>query len=165
VAELALPKRGSKVNSATTANLKMNKKGFTLIELLIVISVISILVGITIPNFRGIRIQAKESAAKADLRNLLSAIEVYMNHHNHYPDNLGQLKEEGIAIRIINKLPTDPFKEGENYQYQVNGSGELATFLIFSVGPDGEPGLTLGDDGITVGPNGEDDIYVTNAKT
>lgn len=142
----------------------MNKKGFTLIELLIVIAVISVLVGVSIPSFRGIRIQAKTSAAKADLRNLLSAIEVYMNHHNHYPDSLSQLKEEGIARRIINELPTDPFKKGNIYQYQISGMGECATFLIFSVGPDGEQGLTLGDDDITVGENGEDDIYVTNAK-
>ena len=141
-----------------------NKKGFTLIELLIVIAVIAILVAIVIPNFRGIRIQAKQAAARADLRNLLSATETYMNHHNRYPNNLNQLKDEGIAIRVINKLPDDPFKEGNPYRYQVNGSGESATFLIFSVGPDGEPGLTLGDANLTVGENGEDDIYVTNTK-
>ena len=127
----------------------MYKKGFTLIELLIVIAVISILVGIAIPNFRGIRIQAKTSAAKADLRNLLSAIEIYMNHHNHYPDNLNQLKDEGIAIRMLNKLPDDPFKEGEGYGYEVDGSGELAAFLIFSVGPDGTSTATIGTGSLT----------------
>ena len=87
-----------------------------------------------------------------------------MNHHNRYPDSLSQLNEEGIASRIINKSPDDHFKRGDSYQYQINGTGECATFLIFSVGPDGEAGLTLGDDDITVGVNGDDDIYVTNAR-
>ncbi|MDO9574584.1 MAG: prepilin-type N-terminal cleavage/methylation domain-containing protein [Candidatus Contubernalis sp.] len=140
-----------------------NKKGFTLIELLIVIAVIAILVAIVIPNFRGIRIQAKQSAAMADLRNLQTACMVYMKFHNVYPTTLSVLPNEGIDKRIVNKIPDDPFSEGNEYLYDYFGTGENTTFVIWSVGPDGTDNIvSCGDDAI--GPVG-DDIYVTDAKT
>lgn len=148
-----------------------NKKGFTLIELLIVIAVIAILVAIVIPNFRGIRIQAKQAAAMADLRNLQTACMVYMKFHNVYPTaaaenqkyGLDKLTEESIDKRIVNKIPDDPFREGKSYLYTTNGDGENTTFAIWSVGPDGQTSLTVGVD--TVNTNGGDDIYVTDAGT
>ena len=141
-----------------------NKKGFTLIELLIVIAVIAILVAIVIPNFRGIRIQAKQAAAMADLRNLQTACMVYMKFHNVYPATLSILPNEDMDRRIVNKIPDDPFKEGHAYRYDFAGTGENTTYVIWSVGPDGiDDILTCGDDELPNFPN--DDIYVTDAKT
>ena len=143
--------------------IKKGKKGFTLIELLIVIAVIAILVAIVIPNFRGIRIQAKSASAKADLRNLQTACLVYVKFHNAYPTTLADLPKEDKTKRIVNKVPDDPFKENTEYLYNTNGTGEYTTFVIWSVGPNGEDEiLACGDD--TLSTPG-DDIYVTNAKT
>ena len=142
-----------------------NKKGFTLIELLIVIAVIAILVAIVIPNFRGIRIQAKQAAAMADLRNLQTACLVYMKFHNVYPTNLDVLPNEDMSRRIVNKIPDDPFKEGYEYGYDETGTGENSTYVIWSVGPNGISDITGCGDDILVGPAGvKDDIFVTDAK-
>jgi len=144
--------------------LAKKKRGFTLIELLIVIAVIAILVAIVIPNFRGIRIQAKQSAAMADLRNLQTALLVYSKFHNQYPANLDVLPNEDKTKRIVNKIPDDPFSEGNEYQYAFDGTGEYTTYVIWSIGPDGADDITgCGDDTLTATP--DDDIYVTNAKT
>ena len=140
------------------------KRGFTLIELLIVIAVIAILVAIVIPNFRGIRIQAKQSAAMADLRNLQTALLVYSKFHNTYPAALADLANEDKVKRIVNKIPDDPFKEEQKYKYAKDGTGENMTYVIWSIGPDGADDITgCGDDTLTATP--ADDIYVTNAKT
>lgn len=62
------------------------KKGFTLIELLIVIAVISILIGIALPRFKGMQEEGKIAQAKAELRTLQTAVESYYIHNNNtYP--------------------------------------------------------------------------------
>ena len=140
------------------------EKGFTLIELLIVIAVIAILVAIVIPNFRGIRIQAKNATAKADLRNLQTALLVYMKWHNLYPATLDDLTSESKETRIVNKIPDDPFSEGNEFKYDTDGTGEYTTYVVWSIGPDGADDITgCGDDTLDAAP--DDDIYVTNAMT
>ena len=62
------------------------KRGFTIIELLIVIAVISILIGIALPRFRGMQEEGKIAQAKGELRTLQTAVESYYIHNsNTYP--------------------------------------------------------------------------------
>jgi len=56
-------------------NLSKKEKGFTLIELMIVVAIIGILAAIAIPQFSSYRIKAFNSAAQADLRNIMTAQE------------------------------------------------------------------------------------------
>ena len=58
---------------------------FTLIELLIVVSIISILASIAVPNFVEAQVRAKVARAKADMRSMMTAIQTYRVDHNDAP--------------------------------------------------------------------------------
>jgi type II secretion system protein G len=63
-----------------------NEKGFTLIELLIVVVIIGILAAIAIPQFASTKEKAFDSAAKSDLRNMMTAQEAYFSDFQLYAD-------------------------------------------------------------------------------
>ncbi len=58
--------------------------GFTLIELLVVIIIIGILLAIAIPSYLKFRDRANESAAKANVRASVPAIEAFYADNNTY---------------------------------------------------------------------------------
>lgn len=62
-----------------------DKMGFSLIELLIVVSIISILAGIAVPNFLDAQTRSKVSRIKSDMRVIASSLEAYAVDHNTYP--------------------------------------------------------------------------------
>lgn len=59
--------------------------GFTLVELLVVMAILAVLAGISIPAFAGQRGRAHGTAAKSDLRNAAAAAESYFAEHSSYP--------------------------------------------------------------------------------
>jgi type IV pilus assembly protein PilA len=58
--------------------------GFTLIELLVVIIIIGILLAIAIPSYMKFRDRANKSAAQANVRSSIPAIEAYFADNNSY---------------------------------------------------------------------------------
>lgn len=140
----------------------LEKRGFTLIELLIVIAVISILIGIALPRFRGMQEEGMIAQAKGELRTLQTAVEsFYIHNTNTYPANLTTLTDE--TPLIVGTLPTDPFDPGNNYGY-VRGGTDNQYYVIFSEGPGGNGSATITDDAVAE-TNGSSCIYVSNAGT
>jgi type IV pilus assembly protein PilA len=61
-----------------------NEGGFTLIELLVVIIIIGILLAIAIPSYMKFRDRANKSAAQANVRSSIPAVEAYFADNNTY---------------------------------------------------------------------------------
>ncbi len=70
----------------------MRKKGFTLVEIMIVVAIIALLAAIAIPNLLSAKRTANTAAAKANVRALSTAAEIYATGHNGaYPANTAAL--------------------------------------------------------------------------
>lgn len=141
----------------------IRKSGFTLIELLIVIAVISILIGIAIPRFRGMQEEGNIAKAKGELRTLQTAVESYYIHNaNTYPaTDLTALPNQ--TPQIVDEVYDDPFAAaGTDYGYD-NGGTNNAYYVIYSVGPAGNGSATIAADDTVTETNGDTCIYVSNA--
>ena len=94
-------------------------KGFTLVETLIVLAIIGILAAIVVPQFQSNTTEAKEAAARDNLRILRSAIEIYASQHKDvapgYPNNNSSGTPQHIYFLLqlkgtyLNALPKNPF--------------------------------------------------------
>jgi len=62
------------------------EEGFTLIELLVVIVILGILLAIAVPSYMGFRDRAQITAAQANVRAAVPAVEAYYQDHNAYAD-------------------------------------------------------------------------------
>lgn len=61
------------------------QEAFTLIELLVVISVLGVLFAVLLPNMIGMRLRARDTQAKNDLRQVKAALRLYYNDYQTYP--------------------------------------------------------------------------------
>jgi len=62
---------------AQTVREQSSLTGFTLVEIMIVVAIVALLAAIAIPNLLRVRLLANESAAKATLKALSTAAELY----------------------------------------------------------------------------------------
>ena len=87
-----------------SGDLQGRERGFTLLELITVITLIGILVGIALPNYRVAIMQSREAVLKEDLYRFRDLIDQYYSDKGKYPPSLETLVEEGY----LRKMPNDP---------------------------------------------------------
>ena len=140
--------------------------GFTLVELLIVIAVISILIGIAIPRFKGMQQEGWYAQANSELKTVQTAIESYYLHQKSYPATTATICASVLnsaSPAIITDVLYDPFRgNGSTNEYYYRASDNGQYYLIYSYGLDGAQDITgISDAGVLAGAD-DDDIYVTN---
>lgn len=87
--------------------------GFTLIEMLIVVSLISLLAGLSVAQYKHGTTLAQEAVLKEDLFRMREAIDQYYADKGQYPSDLSALVSDGY----IRQVPKDPFtKSADSWQ-------------------------------------------------
>jgi len=120
--------------------------GFTLIELMVVLVIIGVLAALIVPNVLDRADDARVTAAKTDVSNLMQALKLYRLDNQRYPtaaQGLQALMAKPTTGPIptnwkpyLDKLPNDPW--GNAYQYLNPGiKGEID---VLSFGADGQAG-------------------------
>lgn len=59
--------------------------GFTLIELMVVIAIIAVLIGLSVPVYQSVQTSAKKTQAKNDLVQIVTAVNAFYTEYGRYP--------------------------------------------------------------------------------
>ena len=134
------------MNSRKVLPTRTRPKGFTLIELLVVLVIIGVLAALIVPNVLDRAGDARVTAARTDVNNLIQALKLYKLDNQRFPS-----AEQGLESLVrkptvgapppnwkpyLEKLPNDPW--GHPYQY-VN-PGVKGDIDVYSFGADGQTG-------------------------
>jgi general secretion pathway protein G len=130
----------------STMNRLRRSRGFTLIELMVVLVIIGVLAALIVPNMLDRADDARVTAARTDVNNLMQALKLYKLDNLRYPS-----AEQGLQALVakptvgvippnwrpyLDKLPSDPW--GHPYQFANPGlKGEID---VYSFGADGVVG-------------------------
>ena len=98
------------------------KKAFTLVEMLIVVIIIGILMAALLPRLKGAQERARDTARKANISQISTALEMYFNDNGYYPNGqcVSDLKQ-ALVPQYMSDLPTDPQKGRIAYGTKAGG--------------------------------------------
>ena len=136
----------SRIRAVRRAAPRQLSAGFTLIELMVVLLIIGVLAALVVPNVLDRADDARVTAAKTDVTNLVQALKMYRLDNQRYPT-----AEQGLAALLtkptstpvptnwkpyLDQLPKDPW--GQAYVYLNPGiKGDID---VMSYGADGQSG-------------------------
>lgn len=125
----------------------MKKKGFTLIELLVVIAIIGILSTLAVVALNSARQKARDAKRVADVKQMQTALELYFNDKNGYPEFTDAITLGGADYNCLDSsdagfvaacgadettymglVPANPSPGGISYSYTAPSGG--ATYTI-----------------------------------
>jgi general secretion pathway protein G len=101
--------------SVSHTGLVRMEKGFTLIEIIIVFTLIGILVGLGLPQYKYATKRAREAVLKENLFQLRKLINQYHVDKGKYPPSLQALVEE----EYLRKIPVDPMTKSSETWVEV----------------------------------------------
>ena len=135
------------MNRQRTLSRRRHERGFTLIEIMVVVIIIGLLAAIVAPNVIGNVDKAQIQKARADIRNIESALNLYRLDNFAYPST-----EQGIEALVtkpndpnirnwnpggyLPRVPKDPC----GFPYQYLNPGTHGAIDIYTLGADNRPG-------------------------
>lgn len=125
----------ARMKAQPSTRARRRSAGFTLIEVLVVVVILGILAAIIVPNLMEKPGQARVTKAKADIRAVESALNMYRLDRHVYPTT-----DEGLDSLVPTYLPRAPMDPWDRpYQYLTPGT-QGGAFDLYTLGRDGQQG-------------------------
>jgi len=154
--------------------MKTKNKGFTLIELLVVVAIIGLLSTMAVVALNGARKKSRDAIRVADVKQIQTALEMYMMDQGSYPivletnkkklgtpgalvlsapsgSTIGGFTDTEVGTVFMGQVPADPGgSEGFDYFYYTDADGYNYTIQFGITGKVGGA-LECSDDSPTTG--------------